>query len=120
MSGEASMHDNKLKRGYDWHLEFRYSSNYPYPFPIMPMGTRNKHDPVGHLSHEGRVHIFNDGIIEQLVLDLTPLPRRVRPILIGTGCLASLPHIVRFEKLRGPLPSAKRAREAGRLFRYRF
>jgi len=53
--------------GHEWHLEFRYSPDYPYPFPIVPMGTRNKHDAVGHLSKDGRVHVFNTGIVEQLV-----------------------------------------------------
>jgi hypothetical protein len=53
--------------GYEWHLEFRYSPDYPYPFPIVPMGTRDKHDAVGHLTNDGRVHVFNTGIIERLV-----------------------------------------------------
>jgi hypothetical protein len=53
--------------GYEWHLEFRYSLEFPYPFPIVPVGTRAKHDPVGHLSSDGRVHVFNTGIIERLV-----------------------------------------------------
>jgi len=53
--------------GYEWHLEFNYSPEIPCPFPIVPMGTRAKHDAVGHLSHDGRVHVFNSGIIEQLV-----------------------------------------------------
>ena len=33
-----------------------------YPFPIVPEGTRDKHDAVGHLSNDGRVHVFNTGI----------------------------------------------------------
>jgi hypothetical protein len=36
-------------------------------FPIVPMGTRNKHNAVGHLSKDGRVHVFNTEIVEQLV-----------------------------------------------------
>ncbi|MBZ5539839.1 MAG: hypothetical protein LAN61_04875 [Acidobacteriia bacterium] len=40
---------------------------YPYPFPIVPMGTHDKHDAVGHLSRDGRVHVFNSAIVEQLV-----------------------------------------------------
>jgi len=67
MSDEASMSDNELKNGYEWHLEFPYAPDYPYPFPIVPAGTRDKHDAVGHLSNDGRVHVFNDGIIEKLV-----------------------------------------------------
>jgi len=53
--------------GAEWHLEFPYAPDYPYPFPIVPMGTRDKHDAVGHLSHDGRVHVFNTGIVGQLV-----------------------------------------------------
>jgi len=53
--------------GYEWHLEFTHMPDYPYPFPIVPMGTRAKHDAVGHLTNDGRVHVFNDGIIERLV-----------------------------------------------------
>ncbi len=53
--------------GYEWHLEFKYSSELPCPFPIVPMGTRDKHDPVGHLTNDGTVHVFNSGIIEKLV-----------------------------------------------------
>ena len=53
--------------GYEWHLEFTHMPEFPYPFPIVPAGTRDKHDAVGHLSHNGRVHIFNSGIIEKLV-----------------------------------------------------
>jgi hypothetical protein len=34
---------------------------------IVPVGPRDKHDPVGHLSDDGRVHVFNSGIIERLV-----------------------------------------------------
>jgi hypothetical protein len=53
--------------GHEWHLEFTHMPEFPYPFPIVPMGTRDKHDAVGHLSHDGRVHVFNSGIIEKLV-----------------------------------------------------
>ena len=51
----------------EWHLEFTYAPEFPYPFPIVPEGTRDKHDAVGHLSTDGRIHVFNTGIIEQLV-----------------------------------------------------
>jgi hypothetical protein len=51
----------------EWHLEFTYAPDFPYPFPIVPEGTREKHNAVGHLSHDGRVRIFNTVIIEQLV-----------------------------------------------------
>jgi hypothetical protein len=53
--------------GYEWHLEFRYSPEFPCPFPIVLAGTRDKHDAVGHLSTDGRVHVFNSAIIEKLV-----------------------------------------------------
>jgi hypothetical protein len=53
--------------GHEWHLEFTHMPEFPYPFPIVPMGTRDKHDPVGHLTNDGRVHVFNSGIIEKLV-----------------------------------------------------
>ena len=53
--------------GYEWHLEFTHMPEFPYPFPIVPMGTRDKNDAVGHLSHTGRVRVFNTGIIEKLV-----------------------------------------------------
>jgi hypothetical protein len=53
--------------GAEWHLIFKYSPDYPYPFPIVPAGTRDKHDAVGHLSTDGRVHVFNSAIVEQLV-----------------------------------------------------
>lgn len=53
--------------GHEWHLEFEYSPEVPCPFPIVPAGTRDKHDPVGHLSTDGTVHVFNSGIIERLV-----------------------------------------------------
>jgi hypothetical protein len=53
--------------GAEWHLIFKYSPDLPCPFPIVPAGTRPKHDPVGHLSSDGTVHVFNSGIIEKLV-----------------------------------------------------
>lgn len=55
------------QEGWEWHLEFTYAPDYPYPFPIVPAGTHDKHDAVGHLSNDGRVHVFNSGIIEKLV-----------------------------------------------------
>jgi hypothetical protein len=65
---QESTPDDKLKEdGWEWHLEFRYSPDYPYPFPIVPVGTRDRHDAVGHLSSDGRVHVFNTGIVERLV-----------------------------------------------------
>ena len=53
--------------GHEWHLEFNHMPDFPYPFPIVPAGTRDRHDAVGHLSSDGRVHVFNTGIIERLV-----------------------------------------------------
>jgi hypothetical protein len=44
----------------------------PYPFPIVTAGTRDKQDAVGHLSNDGRAHVFNSGIIEQLVRAFLP------------------------------------------------
>jgi hypothetical protein len=52
---------------YEWHLEFTHMPEFPYPFPIVPLGTRDEHDAVGHLSSDGRVHVFNSAIVEQLV-----------------------------------------------------
>ncbi len=63
----AKMPDRKDSCGYEWHLEFNHAPDYPYPFPIVPAGTRDKHDAVGHLSSNGRVHVFNNGIIERLI-----------------------------------------------------
>jgi hypothetical protein len=51
----------------EWHLEYPYTPGMPCPFPIVPAGTRHKHDEVGHLAADGTVHVFNTGIIEQLV-----------------------------------------------------
>jgi hypothetical protein len=53
--------------GHEWHLEFTHMPEFPYPFPIVPAGTRDKHNPVGHLSSDGRIHVFNSAIVEQLV-----------------------------------------------------
>jgi hypothetical protein len=53
--------------GAEWHLIFKYSPDLPCPFPIVPLGTRNKRDAVGHLTEDGTVHVFNSGIIEKLV-----------------------------------------------------
>ena len=61
------MSEDKWKDFREWHLEFTYKPGMPCPFPIVPAGTRAKHDAVGHLSNDGRVHVFNTGIIEQLV-----------------------------------------------------
>jgi hypothetical protein len=55
------------EQGREWHLEYAYTPGMPCPFPIVPAGTRPKHDAVGHLTPDGRVHVFNDGIVEQLV-----------------------------------------------------
>jgi hypothetical protein len=59
--------DEEGRNGYEWHLEFTHMPEFPYPFPIVPAGTRPKHDPVGHLTNDGRLHVFNSGIIEKLV-----------------------------------------------------
>ena len=64
---EVSMSEDKWKDDTGWHLEFTYKPGMPCPFPIVPEGTREKHNAVGHLSHDGRVRIFNTVIIEQLV-----------------------------------------------------
>ena len=64
---DSYMSEDKWKGGREWHLEFPYMPEFPYPFPIVPAGTRPKHDAVGHLSADGRVHVFNTGIIEKLV-----------------------------------------------------
>jgi len=55
------------QEGYEWHLEFTHMPEFPYPFPIVQAGTCDKHDAVGHLTNDGRVHVFNTGIIEKLV-----------------------------------------------------
>jgi hypothetical protein len=63
---DSYLSEDKLN-GAEWHLEFGYTPDLPCPFPIVPAGTRPKHDAVGHLSADGRVHVFNTGIIEKLV-----------------------------------------------------
>jgi hypothetical protein len=64
---DESFSEDPWKDGREWHLEFGYTPNLPCPFLIVPAGTRPKHDAVGHLSNDGRVHVFNTGIIEKLV-----------------------------------------------------
>jgi hypothetical protein len=64
---DESFSEDPWKDGWEWHLEFTYAPEFPYPFPIVQAGTRPKHDAIGHLSADGRVHVFNTGIIEQLV-----------------------------------------------------
>ncbi len=64
---DESMSEDKWKNGREWHLECPYMPEFPYPFPIVSAGTRRKHDAVGHLSADGRVHVFNGRIIEKLV-----------------------------------------------------
>ena len=61
------MSHEKPASGCGWHLEFTYAPEFAYPFPIVPEGARDKRDAVGHLSADGPVHVFNIGIIEQLV-----------------------------------------------------
>ena len=56
---DSCMPEDKWKGGREWHLEFPYMPEFPYPFPIVPAGMRHKHDAVGHLSNDGRVHVFN-------------------------------------------------------------
>jgi hypothetical protein len=52
--------------GCEWHLEFTYAPDFQYPFPIVPAGTRPKHEAVGHLAADGTVHVLHTGIIERL------------------------------------------------------
>jgi hypothetical protein len=49
------MSDNKSEenRGYQWYLQFPYMPGFPYPFPIVVAGSRNRHDAVGHLASDG-------------------------------------------------------------------
>jgi hypothetical protein len=61
------MSQDKWKNVREWQLEFAYAPEIPCPFPIVPEGTHDKHDAVGHLSNDGSVHVYNTGIIEQLV-----------------------------------------------------
>ncbi len=67
MSDKTDSYLSEDHIGCEWHLEFTFAPDFPYPFPIVPDGTRDKHDAVGHLSNDGRVHVFHAGIIEQLV-----------------------------------------------------
>jgi hypothetical protein len=67
MRDKKDSHMSEDERGYEWHLEYPYTPGMPCPFLIVPAGTRPKHDAVGHLTPDGRVHVFNDGIIEKLV-----------------------------------------------------
>ena len=64
---DSYMSEDPWKEGREWHVEFPYMPEFPYPFPIVLAGTRPKHDAVGHLSADGRVHVFNTEIIEQMV-----------------------------------------------------
>jgi hypothetical protein len=64
---DSHMSEDKWEDGAEWHLEFGYTPDLPCPFPIVPAGTRDRHDAVGHLSADGRVHVFNTRIIEKLV-----------------------------------------------------
>jgi hypothetical protein len=64
---DSYISEDNCQDGAEWHLEFGYTPDFPYPFPIVLAGARDKHDAVGHLSADGRVHVFNAGIIEQLV-----------------------------------------------------
>ena len=64
---KVSMGEDELTSGREWHLQFAYDPEFLYPIPIAPMRSRNKHEPVGHLSSDGKVHGFKGGIIEQLV-----------------------------------------------------
>ena len=67
MNDDILIPEDNWDGGAEWHLEYHYTPGMPCPFPIVPAGTRPKHDPVGHLTPDGRVHVFNDGIIERLV-----------------------------------------------------
>jgi hypothetical protein len=64
---DSYMSEDKGQNGWEWHLEFNYTPHLPCPFPIVQAGTRPKHDAVGHLSRDGRVHVYCTAIIEQLV-----------------------------------------------------
>jgi hypothetical protein len=76
---DSYMYEDPWKEGREWHLEFPYMPEFPYPFPIVRAGTRPKHDAVGHLTNDGRVHVFNTGIIEKLVR------AGLRPRVSGNG-----------------------------------
>ena len=73
-----TLSEDNCQDGLEWHLEFTYAPEFPYPFPIVRAGTRPKHDSVGHLSTDGRVHVFNVGIIEQMVRAGLRMRARVR------------------------------------------
>ena len=75
--GENMSSEDNCQDGPEWHLEFTYAPDLPFPFPIVPAGTRPKHDAVGHLTADGRVHVFNTGIIERLVRAGLRMRRRV-------------------------------------------
>ena len=77
MSDKLKMFEDGIRNGREWHLQFTYAPGLPCPFPIVPLGTRDKCDAVGHLTSDGVVHVFNDGIIERLVR--AGLRARVRP-----------------------------------------
>ena len=64
---DSYISEDNCQDGWEWHLEFGYTPDLPCPLPIVPAGTREKHDAVGHLSNNVRVHVFNTGIIEKLV-----------------------------------------------------
>jgi hypothetical protein len=64
---DSYLSEDECQPGVEWHLEYSYTPGMPCPFPIVPAGTRPRHDAVGHLTPDGRVHVFNDGIIERLV-----------------------------------------------------
>jgi hypothetical protein len=64
---EVSMSEGSWHDGRELHLEFRYVPDLLCSFPIVPARTRDKHDASGHLTNDGRVHVLNAGIIEQLV-----------------------------------------------------
>jgi hypothetical protein len=64
---DSYISEDNCQDGAEWHLEFGHMPAFPYPFPIVPAGTHAKHEAVGHLSADGRVHVFNTGIVEQLV-----------------------------------------------------
>jgi hypothetical protein len=67
MRDKNNSYESETEKGWEWHLEYPYTPGMPCPFPIVPAGTRPKHDAVGHLTPDGRVHVFNTGIIQQLV-----------------------------------------------------
>jgi len=46
---DSRMSEEKWQEGREWHLEFTDTPGMPCPVPIVPAGTRAKHDAVGHL-----------------------------------------------------------------------